>query len=82
MKNNNDLLNITQPGIVTEIHEAYLNAGADMIETNSFNGTWVSQADYALEKYAYKMNFEASIIIFCEIFRLIKKFVLNKGMIV
>ena len=60
MKNNNDLLNITQPGIVTEIHEAYLNAGADMIETNSFNGTWVSQADYALEKYAYKMNFEAS----------------------
>lgn len=60
MKNNNDLLNITQKTIVTEIHEAYLNAGADIVETNTFNGTWVSQADYGLEKYAYRMNFEAA----------------------
>lgn len=60
MKNNNDLLNITQKDIVTEIHEAYLNAGADIVETNTFNGTWVSQADYGLEKYAYRMNFEAA----------------------
>jgi len=60
MKNNNDLLNITQKDIVTEIHEAYLTAGADMVETNTFNGTWVSQADYGLEKYAYRMNFEAA----------------------
>jgi 5-methyltetrahydrofolate--homocysteine methyltransferase len=49
MKNNNDLLNITQKTIVTEIHEAYLEAGADIVETNTFNGTWVSQADYGLE---------------------------------
>ena len=60
MKNNNDLLNITQKDIVTEIHEAYLNAGADIVETNTFNGTWVSQSDYGLEKYAYRMNFEAA----------------------
>lgn len=60
MKNNNDLLNVTRKEIVTEIHEAYLRAGADIVETNTFNGTWVSQADYGLEKYAYRMNFEAA----------------------
>lgn len=60
MKNNNDLLNVTQKGIVTEIHEAYLLAGADIVETNTFNGTWISQADYGLEKYAYRMNYEAA----------------------
>ena len=60
MKNNNDLLNITQKEIVTEIHEAYLRAGADIVETNTFNGTWVSQADYGLESYAYRMNYEAA----------------------
>ena len=42
MKNNNDLLNITQKAIVTEIHQAYLEAGADIVETNTFNGTWIS----------------------------------------
>lgn len=45
---------------MTEIHEAYLRAGADIVETNTFNGTWVSQADYGLETYAYRMNFEAA----------------------
>jgi 5-methyltetrahydrofolate--homocysteine methyltransferase len=60
MKNNNDLLNITRPELVTEIHEAYLIAGADIVETNTFNGTWISQSDYGLEKYSYRMNFEAS----------------------
>ena len=60
MKNNNDLLNITQKDLVTEIHEAYLVAGADIVETNTFNGTWVSQADYGLEAYAYRMNKEAA----------------------
>jgi len=60
MKNNNDLLNITRKEIVTEVHEAYLLAGADIVETNTFNGTWVSQADYGLEKYAYRMNYEAA----------------------
>jgi 5-methyltetrahydrofolate--homocysteine methyltransferase len=42
VKNNNDLLNISQPKIITEIHEAYLEAGADIIETNSFNGQSIS----------------------------------------
>jgi 5-methyltetrahydrofolate--homocysteine methyltransferase len=60
MKNNNDLLNITRKELVTEIHEAYLKAGADIVETNTFNGTWISQADYGLEKYAYRMNVEAA----------------------
>jgi len=60
MKNNNDLLNITRKELVSEIHEAYLRAGADMVETNTFNGTWISQADYGLEAYAYRMNFEAA----------------------
>ena len=60
MKNNSDLLNITQKAIVTEIHEDYLKAGADIVETNTFNGTWVSQSDYGLEKYVYRMNFEAA----------------------
>jgi len=60
MKNNNDLLNITRKELVSEIHEAYLRAGADVVETNTFNGTWISQADYGLESYAYRMNFEAA----------------------
>lgn len=60
MKNNNDLLNITRKELVTEIHEQYLVAGADIVETNTFNGTWVSQSDYGLEKYAYRMNKEAA----------------------
>lgn len=42
MKNNNDLLNITRPELVTAIHEQYLEAGADIVETNTFNGTWIS----------------------------------------
>ena len=60
MKNNNDLLNITRKELVTEIHEQYLNAGADIIETNTFNGTWISQSDYGLEKYAERINSEAA----------------------
>jgi 5-methyltetrahydrofolate--homocysteine methyltransferase len=42
LKNNNDLLNITQPDLITKIHEQYLDAGADIIETNTFNGTSIS----------------------------------------
>ena len=42
VKNNNDLLNISKPDLVTEIHEQYLRAGADIIETNTFNGQWIS----------------------------------------
>ncbi|OUS23615.1 methionine synthase [Gammaproteobacteria bacterium 45_16_T64] len=53
---NNDLLSITQPHIIREIHQAYLDAGADILETNTFNGTRVSQADYDLEDAAYEIN--------------------------
>jgi 5-methyltetrahydrofolate--homocysteine methyltransferase len=48
-KGNNDLLSITQPEIVKAIHSAYLDAGADMIETNTFSGTKISMADYGCE---------------------------------
>jgi 5-methyltetrahydrofolate--homocysteine methyltransferase len=56
LKGDNDLLNITQPHIIREIHEKYLEAGADIIETNTFNGTRISQSDYQLEDYVYEMN--------------------------
>src|SRR6187551_2967377 len=49
LKGNNDLLSITQPEIVRAVHRAYLEAGADLIETNTFNATTISQADYGLE---------------------------------
>ncbi len=62
LKGNNDLLNITQPHIIREIHEAYLEAGADIIETNTFNGTRISQSDYALENYVYEINLKAAQI--------------------
>ena len=62
LKGNNDLLSITKPEIIKEIHKAYLNAGSDIIETNTFNATAVSQADYKLEDLAYEINFEAAKI--------------------
>jgi 5-methyltetrahydrofolate--homocysteine methyltransferase len=52
----NDLLSITQPGIIEEIHLAYLEAGADIVETNSFTATSVSLADYGLESHAFALN--------------------------
>ncbi len=60
IKGNNDLLAITQPQIIEEIHKAYLAAGADIIETNSFNSTRVSQADYDMQEYAYDLNVAAA----------------------
>ena len=57
---NNDLLSITQPGIIQEIHEAYLAAGADIIETNTFNATSVSMADYHLQTAVAEMNLAAA----------------------
>ncbi len=53
---NNDLLTLTRPDIIKDIHLAYLDAGADIIETNTFNGTRVSQADYGLEDCVYELN--------------------------
>ncbi len=56
LKGNNDLLCLTQPQIILDIHLAYLDAGADIIETNSFNSTRVSQADYGLESIVTELN--------------------------
>lgn len=56
LKGNNDLLSLTQPDIIMEIHEEYLEAGADIIETNTFNGSSISQADYGTEDIVYEMN--------------------------
>lgn len=62
VKGNNDLLNITQPEIIHKIHEEYLIAGADIIETNTFNGTRISQSDYKLEDEVYEINYQAARI--------------------
>lgn len=62
LKGNNDLLVLTQPQIIQGIHEAYLDAGADIIETNSFNGTRVSMSDYHMEELVPEINREAARI--------------------
>ena len=59
LKGNNDLLNITKPSIISEIHYAYLEAGADILETNTFSSTSIAMADYHLEEYVYELNFKA-----------------------
>ncbi|XP_032430522.1 methionine synthase [Xiphophorus hellerii] len=56
LKGNNDLLSITQPAIIYNIHKEYLQAGADIIETNTFSSTSIAQADYGLEQLAYRLN--------------------------
>lgn len=60
LKGNNDLLSLTQPGIITDIHLEYLKAGADIIETNTFNAQAISQADYHCEHLSYDINFAAA----------------------
>ncbi|BEU20086.1 homocysteine S-methyltransferase family protein [Paraburkholderia sp. 22B1P] len=60
IKGNNELLSITQPQIISEIHEQYLAAGADIIETNTFGATTVAQADYGMEDLAVEMNRESA----------------------
>lgn len=62
LKGNNDLLSLTRPEIIKTIHGKYFDAGADIIETNTFSGTWIAQADYGLEKYAYDINFHGAKI--------------------
>ena len=56
VQGNNDILSITQPHIIEAIHRAYLEAGADIIETNTFSGTRIAQSDYDMEEYAYEIN--------------------------
>lgn len=60
LKGNNDLLSLTRPDIIQEIHEEYLAAGADIVETNSFNANAISLADYGMEDIVYEINFEAA----------------------
>jgi len=62
LKGCNDLLCLTKPSVIREIHHAYLEAGADILETNTFNATSVSMADYQLESIVYEMNVEAAQI--------------------
>src|SRR5882762_2309711 len=62
LKGNNDLLCLTQPSIITGIHKEYLQAGADIIETNTFNAQRVSLADYNMQALAYEINFAAAKI--------------------
>jgi 5-methyltetrahydrofolate--homocysteine methyltransferase len=62
VRNNGDLLNLTQPRVIQDIHEAYLAAGADIVETNTFGATRVAQADYDMADLAYEMNVAAARI--------------------
>jgi len=60
LKGNNDLLSITRPDIIEAIHKEYLNAGADIIETNTFSGTTIAMADYEMEFLVYELNYESA----------------------
>jgi 5-methyltetrahydrofolate--homocysteine methyltransferase len=60
LKGNNDLLSITRPDVISAIHRAYLEAGADILETNTFNSNRISQADYGLEDWVYRLNVEGA----------------------
>lgn len=62
LKGNNDLLSITQPLAIKEIHKKYLDVGADIIETNTFSSTSIGMADYEMESLAYELNFESAKI--------------------
>ena len=62
LKGNNDLLSITRPHIIKEIHSEYLKAGADIIETNTFSATSIAQSDYNLESAVYDINYQSAIL--------------------
>ncbi len=62
LKGNNDLLSISRPDIIKAIHTAYLEVGADIIETNTFSGTSIAQEDYGLSNLAYRINFQSAKI--------------------
>jgi 5-methyltetrahydrofolate--homocysteine methyltransferase len=62
LKGNNDLLSLSQPELIKEIHRAYLEAGADLIETNTFSSTSIGMADYQMEDLAYELNYESAKI--------------------
>jgi 5-methyltetrahydrofolate--homocysteine methyltransferase len=60
LKGNNDLLSLTRPEIIKKIHAQYYDAGADIVETNTFSGTTIAQSDYQLQDYAYDINFHSA----------------------
>ena len=62
LKGNNDLLSLTQPQAIRDIHAQYFEAGADIVETNTFSGTTIGMADYHLEDIVYELNFESAKI--------------------
>lgn len=62
LKGNNDLLSLTQPKAIADIHRKYFNAGADIVETNTFSGTTVAMADYRMEELVYELNYESAKI--------------------
>ncbi|MEO9102488.1 MAG: homocysteine S-methyltransferase family protein, partial [Burkholderiaceae bacterium] len=62
VKGNNELLSLTQPALIADIHEAYLAAGADLIETNTFGATTIAQADYDMADLAREMTVESARI--------------------
>jgi len=62
LKGNNDLLSITQPHAIAEVHRKYFEAGADIVETNTFSGTTIGMADYHMEDLVYELNFESARI--------------------
>lgn len=62
LKGNNDLLSLTRPDVIKEIHRAYFEAGADIAETNTFSGTTIAQADYGLESAVYDINYHSAKI--------------------
>ncbi len=62
LKGNNDLLSLTQPNAIAEVHRLYFEAGADIVETNTFSGTSIAMADYNMEDLVYELNFESAKI--------------------
>ncbi|MGM5468711.1 homocysteine S-methyltransferase family protein [Flavobacteriaceae bacterium LMO-SS05] len=62
LKGNNDLLSLTQPQAIAEVHYKYFEAGADIVETNTFSGTTIGMADYNMEELVYELNFESAKI--------------------
>src|SRR3954463_4820233 len=63
VRGNNDLLNLTRPDAVQDIHLAYFRAGADIVSTNTFSSTAVAQADYGMQELAYELNFEGARLV-------------------
>ena len=81
LKGNNDLLSITQPKIIEEIHLEYLEAGADIIETNTFSATSIGMADYQMEDLAYELNYESAKIARKQLIFILKRHQKKKDML-